>query len=99
MFRRDDATTSKFVIAGSLGEAAVPILIGHSMAIFGQAALLFDTLFIGIALVLLYIVSHTYITALRDAENCRSDKIMGDYATLPLNEDDDIVRVGHNNNT
>lgn len=84
---RDDATTSRFIIGGTIGEALLPIIIGHTMSYFGSVALLYDTLFIAVAMGVLYIVSHLYLTC-GDFGSTKSTD-MGDYGILPIAEDEE----------
>ena len=78
---RDDATTSKYIIGGTIGEALLPIVIGHTMSIFGARALLYDTLIIAVLMVILYIASHFLIAG--NGTNKKESKNSGQYYSLP----------------
>ena len=84
---RDDATTSRFIIGGTIGEALLPIIIGHTMSYFGSVALLYDTLVIAIAMALLYVASHLYLVCGDFGPSKSAD--MGNYGKLPVVEDED----------
>lgn len=84
IFCRDDATTSRFIIGGTIGEALLPIFIGHTMSYFGPTALLYDTLFIAVTMVLLYITSHCYIVL---GPFAAGKSPASEYASLPVNEE------------
>ena len=86
VYIRDDATTSRFIIGGTIGEAVLPVVIGHTMSYFGPVALLYDTLVIAVTMMVLYVTSHCYLVR-RRIEASGAD-YLGAYATLPISEEE-----------
>jgi hypothetical protein len=86
---RDDATTSKFIIGGTVGEALLPIVIGHTMSIFGAQALLYDTVIIAIAMLALYGATHFFMLAssTKKIDLGGGSGALGNYYSLPTIDD------------